>query len=260
VKSSYRLIFLLAGAFVLGVAAGNGVSLRDSIAQGYDGLITAPEGKASATQAPGYKGLIPGYVPEDEKTPAQEAQQKSRIELPKPTVRLYTPPDRAQRETVRMTNAPGYTPPSRPRTIDDIRIAALAAPRNLKWEEGQIPPQIDKTITGLLSPRDKDILSVPKMRVGGMLPKEYLAKQNIDRLMSFVTDPKLSDDERKANAKKARDKLVSYANYLNDQAQIPSTIYQKMGLPAVYMKESKEASDKSLARVEAALKELKKYQ
>lgn len=260
------LLLLLSGAFLLGVGAGNSVTLQESLAQGYTGLIAGGGNDKKTNDQPlGYKGLIPGYVPpaQQQQAPATAPQQQQSRKPgavtapPAQAAAPRVPSSRQHRENI--SYQPGYSP-STIRTIDDIKFrAGRKAQADINWEEGQIPPQIEKTLFRALSPREKDILSAPAMRVKGMMPREYTTKKKIDSLMSFVANPSLPPEERRINAEKARQKLVQHAQYLEIKARVPDAIYEKMGLPGSYVRETREDVRKSLALVEAALNNLKKY-
>lgn len=265
VKTHYRLILLLSGAFLMGVAAGNSVTLQESLAQGYTGLIAGGSKEKGKKEQPlGYKGLIPGYVAPQKDAPAGQQQRQGTNKGKTPATaagQAATPPTASWRQNQgNMTAVPGRTSPRTIRTIDDIKTRSAAAAKDVRWDEAKLPPQIDAMLNKSLTPQDKAILSTPRYRLKGMLPREYAAQTKIDSIMSFVNDPALSDKERQINARKAREKLVQYAQYLDIKSQVPDSLYQKMGLPDVYVQETREGVQKSLARVENALKELRKYQ
>lgn len=267
-KPVYRLVFLLSGAFALGIIAGHGVSLKDSAAQGYDGLIAE---QPSATKhrpgdLPGYKGLIPGYVPDDapseaqNKPPGMDDDEAPREARKAPDSSLLAPEGAGPRRTAGMTPAPGYRS-STAGGVESIKMAALQKPLHLDWANGQLPPDIKETLEKLITPEQKELLGKTALfRIQGMLPDEYTTKMKIDAMLNYVNNPRLSMQERKANARKASEKLSEYANYLQTRAAMPSAIFEKMGIPKNYMDAQHEGMEKSLGRVDAALKTLKKYE
>jgi hypothetical protein len=247
-------MLFLSGAFLLGVLSGNSLTLQDSLAQGYEGLIAGPvTGKDGKDQPLGYKGLIPGYVPGQENNPpsAQTRNENS-------PASVYPAPE--NRTPAPMSVAKGYVPPPKARTMADIKLLSMTAPDMIDWKTAQVPKEIEKTLASMLTPQDKKNLTAPRYRIAGMLPREYSAKMKVDTVMAFVNNPKISDRARRESAAQAREKLVGYANFLENQSHIPDTIYQKMGVPDVYLQETREGEQKAIDRVESALKELRKYQ
>lgn len=278
-RSSYRLMLFLGGAFVMGVVAGNNFSLQDSFAQGYEGLIAPEATGADKQEPPGYRGLIPGQVPAEAQQGdivlddgGKDVPRHERFSTAPPIVsaedrkndndksRSRFMPPRERPRTAGMSTKKDYTPPRQARTIDDIQVAGSYAPKErVRWDEG-VPPQLKDTLGKLLTPRMTDALRVPQMRMDGMLPEEYMAKQQVDQIMRFVHAPNQTDEQRAATAKKAADKLRAMAYSYEIKRDMPDEIFETMGLPENYRKEKKEAARNSLARVEAALTELRKYQ
>ena len=261
VKPVYRLAFLLSGAFALGIIAGNGVNLRDSRAYSF---ITEDKSPGGNKNLPGYKGLIPGYIPGEPPAngaPPQSAGAQSPVLTPtNPAFVIPSGPQPAPRETAAMSVDPKYAPPRKISTIEDMNIVGLTKPLRIDWKTANIPPEVASTLSGMLTPRDIDTLGKPRFRIEGMLPEEYTTKSTIDNVMKIVDDPSVAIDVRKANARKATEKLREYANSLQTRENLPDAVFQQMGVPDSYLQSEHENLRNSLNRVDAALRTLKKYE
>ena len=232
-------------------------------AQGYQGLFgdddSAPTAPSRAPDQPqGYQGLIPGAVPQ---APAA---------APKPTAPTQNAP--AAATTARplrdvapgvAASAPSIVVGSTPapaaaigvvpiRTSDDLRKLAMLY--SIDKNMDQIPDQMAAQFR--LPATTTELLKQPRPRINGMLPMEQNVKNSIDSAMATIKDPKLRPADRQARAKLAVESLTSMQTGLKVKGQISDRTYQVMGMPPTYVKEEREAITKSLARIDAALKQL----
>jgi hypothetical protein len=264
VKTRTRLLFLLSGAFLLGALAGNGLPGRASFAQGYEGLI-APDKNADdhKTHQPGYKGVIPGDVPEDIQAPAPPRRQTQTVKPPTaaPVAPLrqqtaVAPPVKTQPQ---VTYAPGYVP-AQIETVNDLKMAAGVVVPKSSLRMDQLPPGLVDKVGAVMTPEIKSRLAFPRLRIAGMLPKEYVLQEEISHLMVSIRDPALSEDQRRANARDAANALLGRAQAIQAQQNIAAYVYDKFSIPQTYVKEENETAEHSVARLKAAAANLKRYQ
>src|SRR5262249_24839433 len=145
-------------------------------------------------------------------------------------------------------------------TIDRIKLFGQSSPSLRPMEIKDVPPQLLATFKMLLTPEQKTALARPRPRVNGLMPREAAMQQRVNDLVRLVSDPGLNDDQRRENARKARQKLQDYSNYLRAQDQLPDALYQTMGVPDSYMRDNKDSTRTALSRVETALRTVKKYE
>jgi hypothetical protein len=260
-KPVYRVASLVAVAFAVGLAAGHGLGLRGSSAYNYTDSITNPA--PATTEAPGYKNLIPGYIP-----PEPEPQMAQEPQAAPETPPVATAPQTAPTERPRTFSAaptppvsgdPAYLPPRPIRNANDVRVVGLERKLKLDFQNANMPPELEKTFHDLLHPEGRTLLAQPGRRIQGMLPEEFSNKMRIDELMEIVRHPAQTDLQKKANARAATEKLQQFANALNARQGLPDVFFEKAGVPEIYLKEQHEMIDNSLRRVEEAVRELERY-
>ena len=252
---SFTVIVATAGlVFWLGITSAG--------AQGYEGLFAPDDGAPTApAQPPGYQGLIPGAAPAAPAPTLLQPQTPSRPTtaaqpaktVPRP-IRL--PPGMATTPAapVLLTPAPGAP------TVQPIRNSAdllqLARAHNLGADGGAISDEM--AARARLPASSTELLKQPRTRINGMLPMESNIKNSIDATMASLRAPNLRPEDRAARVKMAVESLTTIKRGLGVKNGISDRTYQAMGLPPLYIKEEREALQKSLAHVDAALSQLQR--
>lgn len=232
-------------------------------AQGYQGLFgddeptTTPTPTRKNDQPPGYQGLIPGAVPQ---APAQApAGSAATTQQPMPTTATTRPlqvaPGVSAAPSIVVGSGPSTAVPGAIipiRTSDDLRKLAMiySVDKNLDQVPDQMAAQFRLPETSI------EMLKQPRPRINGMLPMENNVKNSIDGAMATLNDPRLRPADRQARARLAIESLKNMQLGLKAKANTPDRTYQVMGMPPVYIKEEREATTKSLQRIDAALKQL----
>ncbi len=229
---------------------------------GYDGLFS-PKGatRQNPAEAPGYEGLVPGKVAKP--PPRATAQQPEQTPIPpkqnttivtkdpgKPAYK-FTPP-----RVVEMTPRPGasrYQPITSPEQLEQ-----LAAGHGVRLEIARMTPEMEANVK--VSPKAYSLGSSPQVRVDGMLSAELMVKKQIDLVMKSLNLPNLTPDQRRRNARSGYERLLKLADIYRYKANMPDGLYQKMGVPAIFVQEQKEANTKALARLQDAFQVLRPLQ
>lgn len=268
------------------ISAGLSLPLvNHAMAQGYDGLIAAPPAKnkrddakkppagydglfspkgatrQNPAEAPGYEGLVPGKVAKP--PPRATAQQPEQTPIPpkqNTTVVAKNPDKPAYKFTparvVEMTPRPGA---SRYQPITSAeQLEQLAAGHGVRLEIAKMTPEMEANIK--VSPKAYSLGSSPQVRVDGMLSAELMVKKQIDLVMKSLNLPNLTPDQRRRNARAGYERLLKLADIYRYKANMPDGLYQKMGVPAIFVQEQKEANTKALTRLQDAFQVLRPLQ
>jgi hypothetical protein len=231
------------------------------LAQGYDGLMSpaSPAETAPAkpdTRPPGYEGVMPGWTPPPpkEEVAIPKAAPPKAVAPPRAAKTVTVPAKAAQKP--RQTPIPGQS--LRKQTPSD-ELRTLSMLRGLDVDMNKIPDRLEGHNVRLPA-ASIEALSRPRPRVNGMLPMEMMIVRNVDQIMTYVKNPRLSEAKRMENARSAYKQLEDLRAGLKFKSQAPEAVYRKLGLPDVYIQEEKESIKKTLAYVEATLDVLKGYQ
>jgi len=93
-------------------------------------------------------------------------------------------------------------------------------------------------------------MNKPRGRIEGMLPAEYAARRNVDDIMKAIGS--------KEDAARAENILNTLADGFRAKKSVPERVYKQKGLSDDYIKEEREGTEKALARINAALDDIKK--
>lgn len=260
---SLRSFALLTGAFVFFSLVGYGAAFgydgvlapsqsagsSDDVADGYSGAIAPsarPAGKAGKNtkknaEPLGYRGLVPGYVPEEQ---APQAAAKKPVAAGKTVAEQkaqFTPVERPPRET----QIYGTNPLKKVRSAEDLKTLAMI--HSFDRNGDGIPDSTAKQFK--LPPETVAFLEQPRTRVEGMLPMDMMIKRSIDAAMTDVQNKKQSPQQVAENLKTMREGLRA-------KRSVPDSVYRIMGMPDTYVREEREGLDNALSRISTALKQL----
>jgi len=246
----------------------DGLMSGSSTSEGYDGLLapTQPGGRKSsrgADEPPGYDGLVPGSVPQRPVEP--EADNDT---APKRPSTAATPPA-GQSPAVRpaaTTRAPAQTArPELPMTPRPGRLKTgpissaeqllmLASLNGKRLDLSKIADNVKPSpgMFGLKNP------TLP--RINGMASMEFLAKNQIDKIMGALNNPALSAEQRQKVAQQGYQQLLVFADGVMTRRTVPDEVFLKMGMPESLLAEEKDANERALARYEEAFKILRPMQ
>jgi len=230
---------------------------------GYDGLF-APKGatRLNPAEAPGYEGLVPGKVAKPPEQQATQRPEQTPIPPKQPTTVVakdagkkpaykFTPP-----RVVEMSPRPGA---SRNQPITSAeQLEQLAASHGVRLEIAKMTPEMEANIK--VSPKAYSLGSSPQVRVDGMLSAELMVKKQIDLVMKSLNLPNITPAQRQRNARAGYERLLKLADIYRYKANMPDGLYQKMGVPAIFVQEQKEANTKALARLQSAFEVLRPLQ
>lgn len=227
--------------------------------QGYQGLISP----ARPERPRGYEGVLPGEMPE--RPPAFTAvpapdraatpTQTAAPGIVAPAVTAdSTRPDKQR--VAAMTPRPGAVPYRPIRTVEDLE--ALAQVHGLRLNL----PKLDEEIAARIKipPKVYNVVSSPRMRTDGMLPAEVMIKKQIDQVMFSINIPNITNEQRRRNARAGYERLMKFADSFTYKANLPDSLYEKMGAPTIFVQEQKEGTSKALMRLDEAFKVLKPLQ
>lgn len=202
------------------------------LAQGYEGLMAPAPSETTSDRPPGYEGVMPGWI---------------------------APPQAANTVTVpAVKSSPAQTPVlgqamNQQSPSDEIRTLSMI--RGLDIDMNRVPDTLEGNIVRLPA-ASIEALSRPRTRMNGMLSMETSIRNSVNQIMSSVKGGKLSEEQ----ARDAYKQLDDLRAGLKFKSQIPESVYQKMGLPDIYIKEEKGGISSTLAFVEEAMAELNGYQ
>lgn len=225
------------------------------LAQGYEGLMAPAPGETTPDRPPGYEGVMPGWI---------APPPREEVVIPKAVPpKAVTPPQAARTVTVpAVKGRPAQTPvPGRTlnKQTPSDELKTLSMIRGLDVDMNKVPDRLEGNAVRLPAV-SIEALSRPRPRMNGMLPLETSIRRNVAQIMSYVKNERLSQAQREENAKNAYKQLEDLRAGLKFKGQAPESIYQRMGLPDIYIKEEKESISSTLAFVEEAMAELKGYQ
>ena len=92
-------------------------------------------------------------------------------------------------------------------------------------------------------------LNVPRPRTEGMLPLESTIKQSIDTALEQMLTNNQRPEEIVDSLKRIRDGLRA-------KGSVSDGVYKVMGLPDTYVKEEREGVEKSIRRIDDAIRQL----
>ncbi|MFN7114963.1 MAG: hypothetical protein ACK4PK_11470 [Alphaproteobacteria bacterium] len=247
-------------------AAYDGLMSGSKTTDGYDGLLApsqpAPRGNTRGTQEPpGYEGLIRGAVPQ---RPVENPGATSPVSPARPGT-VATPPSATT------------SPVLRPQPVQTARPEIPMTPRPGRARVGNISSAQQLMLLARLNGVNLDFNSVindrvkpspallglpdPKQpRVNGMLPMELLAKTQIDRIMTSINHPALSNEQRQVNARNGYNQLLGYVDGIMTRRMVPDAMYKNAGLSDTFIAEEHEANERAMARFEEAFKILRPLQ
>jgi hypothetical protein len=247
---SLATVIAMLGAAVLLCDAGAALA-QDQNSQGtFSGAIApAPKDKKEYNKSQaGYKNVMPGYVaPEKAQPPEPEEKLATEPEDKEPVHAMSTPAE------PQMSHKPGTQKFAHFPTAEEIR--QFAAATGVEISLPVLPEELTKDIH--IRKKVYGLVSGPQPRMDGMLPVEFTTKRTIDQIMQEVGDPGLSDDARKKAVDTALSRLNYFDTWLRSRAGVPDSVYAAMGVPAVYVDETREGATKSDARVKDAIKQLR---
>lgn len=227
--------------------------------QGYQGLIAPAQREAPR----GYEGVVPGQVPErqpaftatprPDKTAPPTQTAAPNVTAPPMTTDTTRPPEQ---RVAAMTPRPGAIPFRPIRTAEDLE--ALAHLHGMKLNLPKLSDEVAARIK--ISPKSYSIVSSPRTRIDGMLPPEAMIKKQIEQVMFSVNMPNITNEQRRRNARAGYERLLKFADTFTYKASLPDDLYEKMGLPAIFVQEQKEGNTKALMRLDEAFKVLKPLQ
>ncbi len=228
------------------------VFVNSNNAVGYSGL-TAPSNKSSGSsknQPPGYKGLIPGYVPEYKREIAPRQEEVEEIEDKKPKygdsrVRNYNRNNdykKGSRSRDRMSNVPKFPV--------------------IKTLQGKDPTREDYEGVRYFaekmrfSPRNAELFKNQR-RIDGLWPAEHRVKETINRMIKILNES--TGAEKKKNARMMMERLEGLRSINRTTSIIPMDIKVKMGYPSEYLKQEQEATRGALRRISSAAQQVQKF-
>ncbi|TNE30689.1 MAG: hypothetical protein EP349_04935 [Alphaproteobacteria bacterium] len=256
-----KLIIACVGiALMSGVAAvKTPVMAQDSA---YPGLLVPqkqdPARKKAEEERPGYRGLIPGWLPGRRSQQEQPDKVEKEPQQPvEPDVR------RTARTTPWQTTAPqnmksSVKPASieskarsKPYSVNDLKVMAMVRNEGSFTIEDSILENVS------LPPFVIDALSKqPTMRKDGLSSAEYIAKIEITKAMNVLQDTK-NAKERKETAAVVDDFFESLIDRYQNERDIPQRVKEKVGLPKVYIERRNQELTSAIKMVEDARKTLR---
>jgi hypothetical protein len=167
-------------------------------------------------------------------------------------------------------------PPSAPAPAEGAKAPAPSIPQGYSGVVIGATPQVEKYVApapaatqpreGLAAvlnePSDELPMDFSTTRHGvidGKMAAEYAVAQNIETALASVNDTELSDEERRANARRAYRDFSDMAEGLRSKMKIPDRIYKKMGLSDAYIKNERIGNAAALSRLSAVLDVLRPH-
>ena len=258
-----KLIIACVGiALMSGVAAvKTPVMAQDSA---YPGVLVPqqkdPVRKKAEEERPGYRGLIPGWLPgrRSQQEQPEDIVEKNPAQPVEPDVR------RTARGTPWQTTAPqnmqsSVKPASieskarrKPYSVNDLKIMAMVRNEGSFTIEDSILENVS------LPPFVIDALSKePTLRKDGLSSAEYIAKLEITKAMNVLETTK-NAKERKETAAIVDDFFASLIDRYQMERDIPQRVKEKVGLPKVYIERRNKELTSAIKMVEDARKTLRR--
>lgn len=217
-----------------------------------------PARKKAEEERPGYRGLIPGWLPGRRSQQEQpETVEKTPQQPVEPDVR------RTARTTPWQTTAPqnmkGSIKPAdietkarrTPYSVNDLKMMAMVRNEGSFTIEDSILENVS------LPPFVIDALSKePTLRKDGLSSAEYIAKLEITKAMNVLKTTKTAKD-RKETAAIVDDFFESLIGRYEAERDIPQRVKEKVGLPKVYIERRNKELTSAIKMVEDARKTLR---
>lgn len=247
----------------------DGLMSGSSTSDGYDGLL-APAQPSSrgnnrgAQEPPGYEGLVPGSVPQrpveqpdtdnDATRPATAATPPATLRNPaRPaTGNNRAAPAQTTRADLPMTPRPGRLKTGPISSAEQLLMLASLNGKRLDLSKMAENVKPSPGMFGLKNP------TLP--RINGMASTEFLAKNQIDKIMGALNNPALSAEQRQMVAKQGYQQLLVFADGVMTRRTVPDEVFLKMGMPQSLLAEEKDANERALTRYEEAFKILRPMQ
>lgn len=250
----------------VGLALMNGVaSVKTPVfaqESAYPGVVLPqqkdPVRKKAEEERPGYRGLIPGWLP------GRRAQQEEPDVVDKEP---QLPADRAERRTANTTPLQTIAPQKLKSSIKpaDIETKARRAPYSVNdlkimamvRNEGSFTIEDSILENVSLPPFVVDALSKePTLRKDGLSSAEYIAKLEITKAMNVLKTTKTAK-ERKDTAAVVDEFFESLIGRYQSERDIPQRIKEKVGLPKTYIERRNKELTSAIKMVEDARKVLR---
>jgi len=260
-----KLMITCVGIALLGgiVAVKTPVFAQDSA---YPGFVLPQDQNAANKKAteerPGYRGLIPGWLPGRRTGQEPEAlpDKTTRHQDTKPD----TPQDRtASRFGPRQTPVPGAgakpvipaTPEMKaarnPYTIERLKLLSMTRNEGAFTIEDSVLDQVS------LPPFVVEALSKPSPpRKDGMTAAEHLTRIEIAKAMNVLKEAR-SAKERRETAAIVDDFFESLIGRYQSERDIPQRVKEKVGMPRSYIERRNKELEGAIKLVEAARKDLR---
>jgi hypothetical protein len=146
--------------------------------------------------------------------------------------------------------APSTPAPATPAAVkngDDLRAAAGV--------HGILAPDVPRTLKKTFSSSGQK-----SPRIGGLLPTEYNAKMQIQKIMQAVQEPNFNKEQRAELIKLAAEKLAKLGAGYRARNGVPDAALLRAGASETFIREERDGTSGALNRVNAALEELQKLQ
>lgn len=217
-----------------------------------------PVRKKAEEERPGYRGLIPGWLPgrraQQEQSDVGKEQQKQSVN---PDVR------RTARTGPLQTTAPQQLQSSikpldietkaqrKPYSVNDLKMMAMV--RN----EGSFTIEDSVLENVAVPPFVVAALSRgATLRKDGLSSAEYIAKLEITKAMNVLKTTKTTK-ERKETAAVVDDFFESLIDRYQSERDVPQRIKEKIGLPKLYIEQRNQELTSAIKMVEDARKALR---
>jgi len=217
--------------------------------------------RRAAEERPGYRGLIPGWLP------GRRAQQEPAA-LPDNRAKPETEPEVRQDRTAssfgpRQTQIPGKgakpvipaTPEMKaaksPYTIERLKLLSMTRNEGAFTIEDSVLEQVS------LPPFVVEALSKPPMpRKDGMTAAEHQARIEIAKAMNVLKEAR-NTKERRETAAIVDDFFESLIGRYQSERDIPQRVKEKVGMPRSYIERRNKELDGAIKLVEGARKDLR---
>lgn len=196
--------------------------------------LLASAAHSSAAVAQGYSGLI---------APAPSAADTGTQEQP-PGYEGLISGKTPQKQSTPAGQAPDAAP------INSDQLKQKAELDRLSAEDAAALDPVPEKWTG----------DGKRTRIGDDLPEVYSTRRIVDSYMAMVSDKNLPAEQKKKNASAVYKHLVTLQDGFRAKKAIPDVVYQKMGVPAGYLQDEREATEKSLKIIASAIETVRDMQ
>lgn len=217
-----------------------------------------PVRKKAEDERPGYRGLIPGWLPGRRSQQEQLADIVEKESQPvEPDVRRTARTGPLQ--TIAPQKLKGSIKPAdietkarrKPYSVNDLQMMALVRNEGSFTIEDSILENVS------LPPFVIDALSrEPTLRKDGLSSAEYIAKLEITKAMNVLKETKTAKD-RKETAAIVDDFFESLISRYQSERDIPQRVKEKVGMPKVYIERRNKELTSAIKMVENARKTLR---